>query len=161
MEIDKRILGFAGPTSSMHYIMRMEEKLLDAGQKWPPAEASRTAVAHNDADETRPSRGTSATEAAADRSKSPTCRREDDASPSRPRQRPRRLATSHIAAAGSRTANRSRSRQAGASLTRRYAEPSTSCTSTMSCTPPAISSPFGPAARCEPPTITMRSPFAA
>ncbi len=27
MEIDKRILGFAGPTSSMHYIMRMEETL--------------------------------------------------------------------------------------------------------------------------------------
>jgi hypothetical protein len=29
MEIDKRILGFAGPTSSMHYIVRMEEKLLE------------------------------------------------------------------------------------------------------------------------------------
>jgi hypothetical protein len=28
MEIDKRVLGFAGPTSSMHYIMRMEEKLV-------------------------------------------------------------------------------------------------------------------------------------
>jgi hypothetical protein len=28
-EVDKRILGFAGPTSSMHYIMRMEEKLTD------------------------------------------------------------------------------------------------------------------------------------
>lgn len=27
MDIDKRILGFAGPTSSMHYITRMEEKL--------------------------------------------------------------------------------------------------------------------------------------
>jgi hypothetical protein len=27
MDIDKRILGFAGPTSSMHYIMRMEETL--------------------------------------------------------------------------------------------------------------------------------------
>jgi hypothetical protein len=39
MAIDKRILGFAGPTSSMQYIMMMEEKLLDAGQKvaatWP------------------------------------------------------------------------------------------------------------------------------
>ena len=39
MEIDKRILGFAGPTSSMQYIMLMEEKLLDAGHKvaanWP------------------------------------------------------------------------------------------------------------------------------
>ena len=29
MEIDKRILGFAGPTSSMHYVMRLEEKLVD------------------------------------------------------------------------------------------------------------------------------------
>lgn len=29
MEVDKQILGFAGPTSSMHYVMRMEEKLLD------------------------------------------------------------------------------------------------------------------------------------
>jgi hypothetical protein len=27
MDIDKRILGYAGPTSSMHYVMRMEEKL--------------------------------------------------------------------------------------------------------------------------------------
>ncbi len=26
-EVDKRVLGFAGPTSSMHYVMRMEEKL--------------------------------------------------------------------------------------------------------------------------------------
>jgi hypothetical protein len=32
MEIDKRILGFAGPTSSLHYIMRMEEKAVDASQ---------------------------------------------------------------------------------------------------------------------------------
>jgi hypothetical protein len=33
MDIDKRILGFAGPTSSMQYIMRMEEKLLAPGSK--------------------------------------------------------------------------------------------------------------------------------
>jgi hypothetical protein len=33
MDIDKRILGFAGPTSSMQYIMRMEEKLLKRGEK--------------------------------------------------------------------------------------------------------------------------------
>jgi hypothetical protein len=47
MEIDKRILGFAGPTSSMQYIMMMEEKLLDPGQKvaanWP----ERTPAAKN------------------------------------------------------------------------------------------------------------------
>lgn len=29
MEIDKRVLGFAGPTSSMHYVMRLTEKLVD------------------------------------------------------------------------------------------------------------------------------------
>jgi hypothetical protein len=28
-EVDKRVLGFAGPTSSMHYVMSMEEKLLE------------------------------------------------------------------------------------------------------------------------------------
>lgn len=27
-EVDKRVIGFAGPTSTMHYLMRMEEKLL-------------------------------------------------------------------------------------------------------------------------------------
>lgn len=30
MDVDKRILGFAGPTSSLHYVMRMEEKLVDS-----------------------------------------------------------------------------------------------------------------------------------
>jgi hypothetical protein len=29
-EVDKRVLGFAGPTSSMHYVMRMEEKLTES-----------------------------------------------------------------------------------------------------------------------------------
>lgn len=29
MDVDKRVLGFAGPTSSMHYVMRMTERLLD------------------------------------------------------------------------------------------------------------------------------------
>ena len=29
MDIDKRVLGFAGSTSSMHYVVRMEEKLLN------------------------------------------------------------------------------------------------------------------------------------
>jgi hypothetical protein len=33
MDIDKRILGFAGPTSSMQYVMRMEEKLLTKNTK--------------------------------------------------------------------------------------------------------------------------------
>jgi hypothetical protein len=29
-EVDKNVLGFAGPTSSMHYLMRMEEKLTES-----------------------------------------------------------------------------------------------------------------------------------
>lgn len=29
MDVDERVLGFAGPTSSMHYVMQMEEDLLD------------------------------------------------------------------------------------------------------------------------------------
>ena len=38
MDVDKRIIGFAGPTSSMQYVMKMEEKLLkdepqDRGQE--------------------------------------------------------------------------------------------------------------------------------
>jgi hypothetical protein len=33
MDIDKRILGFAGPTSSTHYVMRIEERLLKKGEK--------------------------------------------------------------------------------------------------------------------------------
>ena len=32
-EVDKRVLGFAGPTSSMHYVMQMEEELADAPPK--------------------------------------------------------------------------------------------------------------------------------
>jgi hypothetical protein len=36
MDVDKRILGFAGPTSSMHYLMRMKEKLIE-----PAAEVAR------------------------------------------------------------------------------------------------------------------------
>jgi hypothetical protein len=36
MEIDKSILGFAGPTSSMNYVMRMQEKLIE-----PTAEVAR------------------------------------------------------------------------------------------------------------------------
>jgi hypothetical protein len=29
MDVDKRVLGFAGATSSMHYVMRMEERLVE------------------------------------------------------------------------------------------------------------------------------------
>jgi len=54
MEIDKRILGFAGPTSSTQYIMRMEEKLVTSPSTSPPvAEKSKakakttTATANN------------------------------------------------------------------------------------------------------------------
>jgi hypothetical protein len=47
MDIDKRILGFAGPTSSMHYVMRMEEKL-----------AKRKATVANKESSTTPSKAT-------------------------------------------------------------------------------------------------------
>ncbi len=33
MEVDERVLGFAGPTSSMHYVMKMDEDLLDDEKK--------------------------------------------------------------------------------------------------------------------------------
>jgi urease beta subunit len=29
MEVDRRVLGYAGPTSSMHYVMQMKERLLE------------------------------------------------------------------------------------------------------------------------------------
>jgi hypothetical protein len=38
MDVDKRILGFAGPTSSLHYIMRMEEKFSEEQPKLSQAE---------------------------------------------------------------------------------------------------------------------------
>jgi hypothetical protein len=46
MDVDKRILGFAGPTSSVQYIMKMEEKLLNdeskTAAKPEPKTASKT-----------------------------------------------------------------------------------------------------------------------
>jgi hypothetical protein len=61
MEIDKRILGFAGPTSSMHYVMRMEENLTEskptiaaqttkatAAQTAPPKSAPSKTTANSD-----------------------------------------------------------------------------------------------------------------
>ncbi len=51
MEVDKRILGFAGPTSSMQYVMRMEEKLVDSPpkvvKKTPTKAAEGAAVKQN------------------------------------------------------------------------------------------------------------------
>jgi hypothetical protein len=47
MEIDKRILGFAGPTSSMQYIMRMEEKLLKKGEKLAAKSTGESTVTKN------------------------------------------------------------------------------------------------------------------
>jgi len=43
-EVDKRILGFAGPTSSMHYVMQMEEKLKEANIAQPPEKTARNPV---------------------------------------------------------------------------------------------------------------------
>ncbi len=33
MDVDQRVLGFAGPTSTMHYVMQMEEELLDGDKQ--------------------------------------------------------------------------------------------------------------------------------
>jgi hypothetical protein len=42
MDIDKRILGFAGPTSSTHYLLRLEEKLLRKGERVTSIPARKT-----------------------------------------------------------------------------------------------------------------------
>ena len=42
MDVDKRIIGFAGPTSSMQYIMKMEEKLLKEEPKTAAKAPSKT-----------------------------------------------------------------------------------------------------------------------
>jgi len=51
MAVDKRIIGFAGPTSSMQYIMKMEEKLLKdepkTAAKTPSKTKGKTQVANN------------------------------------------------------------------------------------------------------------------
>jgi hypothetical protein len=50
MDIDRRIIGFAGPTSSMQYVMKMEEKLLTDAAKVaakPKTETKTTTTANN------------------------------------------------------------------------------------------------------------------
>ena len=47
MDIDKRIIGFAGPTSSMQYIMKMEEKLIANDPKMAAAKPKSDTVAHD------------------------------------------------------------------------------------------------------------------
>jgi hypothetical protein len=51
MDVDKRIIGFAGPTSSMQYIMKMEEKLLNdeptTAAKAPVNTKRKSSVANN------------------------------------------------------------------------------------------------------------------
>jgi hypothetical protein len=51
MDVDKRIIGFAGPTSSMQYIMKMEEKLLKdepkTAAKTPATAKGKTPIANN------------------------------------------------------------------------------------------------------------------
>lgn len=90
MEIDKRILGFAGAASSMQYVMKMEEKLLNPPKKLaaePPAPApapARVSKAPNDGKATPgPSAPTTPTTtnspASAPRKPTPTAQR-----PSRP-----------------------------------------------------------------------------
>ncbi len=45
MGVDKRILGFAGPASSMQYVMKMEEKLIPDGQKSVAKTANKSGTA--------------------------------------------------------------------------------------------------------------------
>jgi hypothetical protein len=47
MGVDKRIIGFAGPTSSMQYIMKMEEKLIQDDPKTAAKTKSKAPVASN------------------------------------------------------------------------------------------------------------------
>ena len=57
MDVDKRIIGFAGPTSSMQYIMKMEEKLLKDEPKTaakPPVTTKSKAPVVNNRRPTRP-----------------------------------------------------------------------------------------------------------
>jgi hypothetical protein len=54
MDIDKRILGFAGPASSTHYIMRMEERLLKPDPKVTGRPAARSTTSRGPNARTRP-----------------------------------------------------------------------------------------------------------
>jgi hypothetical protein len=56
MNVDRRILGFAGPTSSMQYVMRMEEKLLTSGGKVTGKSVRKTTASHGDTNRTPPTR---------------------------------------------------------------------------------------------------------
>ncbi|MEX0614208.1 MAG: hypothetical protein WD229_18960, partial [Pirellulales bacterium] len=58
MDIDKRILGFAGPTSSMQYIMRMEEKLLKTESTVAGTPSVKSTTSRGPATRTTPSRST-------------------------------------------------------------------------------------------------------
>ncbi len=47
MDVDKRILGFAGPTSSVQYVMKMEEKLLKEELKTAAKKKTTTTASKN------------------------------------------------------------------------------------------------------------------
>ena len=47
MDVDKRILGFAGPTSSVQYVMKMQEKLLKDVPKTTAKSKSKTTAKNN------------------------------------------------------------------------------------------------------------------
>jgi hypothetical protein len=47
MDVDKRIIGFAGPTSSMQYIMKVEEMLLKDEPKTAAKTKGKAPVANN------------------------------------------------------------------------------------------------------------------
>ena len=47
MDVDKRILGFAGPTSSMQYVMKMEENLVNGEPKTAAKKKSTTTASNH------------------------------------------------------------------------------------------------------------------
>lgn len=59
MDTDKRILGFAGPTSSTHYIMRMEEKLLKPPSKVAEKPSAKSTTSQGPSTRTTPTRSAS------------------------------------------------------------------------------------------------------
>ena len=57
-EVDKRVLGFAGATSSMHYLMQMKEELADSPPKANPQPPPNPSPTPRSASRTTNSKGT-------------------------------------------------------------------------------------------------------
>ena len=147
------MLGFAGPTSSMHYVMRMEEKFTDSQARRQRTAQGNVAAQEAIALQRRPTTPTAPKVAAirdrkprrtTESPRQPTIAPAAPTSPSRSANRPLRQAAAATASQRSYALGRALPLRARARRRARRA---------------AISSPAAPAARCEPPTITIRSPF--